>query len=242
MCVTAYDVLSARLAEEAEVDVILVGDSLGNVVLGYETTVPVTLEDMVHHTRAVARVVERAMVVADLPFGTYQVSQERGLDAAVALMQAGAQAVKLEGNYPDVIAALVRAGIPTMGHVGFTPQSVHVMGGFRVQGRGDQGDAVTDLALALQDAGAFALVLELIPGDLAQAITERLDVLTIGIGAGSGCDGQIQVFHDLLGLGSTSFRHAKRFVNGREYLLGGLKAYRDEVRAQTFPDETHTFQ
>jgi len=241
VCVTAYDVLSATLADAAGVDVILVGDSLGNVILGHPTTLPVSLEDMVRHTEAVARSASRAMVVADLPFGTYQISLERAMEAAVALMKAGAQAVKLEGDYPDRIAAMVQAGIPVMGHLGFTPQSVHALGGFRVQGRGEDADTVAAAASSIQQAGVFAMVLELIPTELAQRITAQCAVPTIGIGASAQCDGQIQVFHDILGLAETTFKHAKRFVDGRRVLSRGLKAYVKEVRDGSFPSEDQSF-
>lgn len=241
VCVTAYDAATARIAEEAGVDLILVGDSLGNVVLGYETTLPVTLEEMLHHTRAVARTATRALVVGDMPFGSYQASLEDAMHAASAFLKAGAQAVKLEGAYPERVREMVRAGIPVMGHLGMTPQSVHAFGGFRVQGKGDAGAAVSAAARALDEAGVFSIVLELVPAALAGAITEAVACPTIGIGAGAGCDGQIQVFHDLLGLSTVDLKHAKTYVEGHRLLSEGLRGYCDEVRSGTFPGDEHSF-
>lgn len=241
VCVTAYDAPTAEVARSAGVDVVLVGDSVGNVVLGYDTTIPVTLEDMLHHTRAVARVCKGPLVVADLPFGSYQASSEQAVLAACALVKAGAQAVKLEGRYTESIALIAMAGIPVMGHLGMTPQSVHAFGGFRVQGKGKTANRLKDDALALDQAGAFAIVLELIPSVLAQEITHAVACPTIGIGAGPHCDGQIQVFHDLVGLGSDVFRHAKRYANARTSMVRGLKRYASEVREREFPTEEHSF-
>lgn len=240
VCVTAYDQLTATLAERAEVDLVLVGDSLGNVVQGKPTTLPVTMAEMVYHTEIVARLTQRALVVADLPFGSYGGDPSVAFENAVALMKAGAQAVKLEGPYTELIQSLVAAGIPVMGHLGFTPQSVHAFGGFRVQGRGEDGDRIAGEAQAIQDAGAFALVLELMPASVAASITSQLDIPTIGIGAGVGCDGQIQVIHDALGLAHFKPKHAKTFVNGLELLGEGLKGYSQEVRARTFPTDEHS--
>lgn len=241
VCVTAYDVLGATLADQAGVDVVLVGDSLGNVVLGYETTVPVTIDHILHHLAAVRRGVKEVLLVADLPFGTYNASVEQAVENSVALMKAGADAVKLEGDYPEAVAALLRAGIPVMGHVGFTPQSVHRFGGFRVQGRGEQAEEIKQVALALQGAGAFAIVLELIPSAAAQTITRELEIPTIGIGAGPHCDGEIQVFHDLLGLSEKQFKHAKAFANGREIFAQALRDYTQSVRDKSFPTEDNAF-
>jgi 3-methyl-2-oxobutanoate hydroxymethyltransferase len=241
VCVTAYDAVFGALADEAGVDVVLVGDSVGNVLLGYPTTVPVTLADMVHHTRATRAGVTRALLLADLPFGTYEVSTSQAVESAVALMKAGAEGVKLEGYYPDVIAACVRAGIPVMGHLGMTPQSVNIFGGHRVQGKGSAGDSILETAQRLQDAGAFGFVLELVPADLAQRITDSLLVPTIGIGAGAGCSGQIQVLHDVLGLGTERYRHARAFVHGRECLLDGMRGYAEAVREGSFPTEENSF-
>jgi 3-methyl-2-oxobutanoate hydroxymethyltransferase len=241
VCVTAYDAYFGRLMDEAGVDVVLVGDSLGNVLLGYETTVPVTLEQMVHHTAAVRRGVSRAMLVADMPFGSYQSSVAQCVDSAVALMKAGAEAVKLEGDYFDEIAALTKAGIPVMGHLGMTPQSVNKFGGFRVQGKGLAGREVIASAKRLEEAGAIAMVLELIPGNLASDVTAEVSVPTIGIGAGPCCDGQIQVMHDILGMSQEVFKHAKRFVEGEKLMLEGLKEYTASVRGKAFPSEENTF-
>jgi 3-methyl-2-oxobutanoate hydroxymethyltransferase len=239
--VTAYDATFGALADAAGADVVLVGDSVGNVLLGYDSTLPVTLEQMVHHTRATRAGVRRALLLADLPFGTYQASPEQAVRSAVELIRAGAEAVKLEGPFDDAIAALTKAGIPTMGHLGMTPQSVHQFGGFRVQGRGDAGARVVDAAKALENAGAVAIVLELVPGGLAERITRELQIPTIGIGAGKACDGQVQVLHDLLGLVGGEYRHAKRYVEGAKLLGEALTAYVAEVRSGSFPTEDHTF-
>jgi 3-methyl-2-oxobutanoate hydroxymethyltransferase len=241
VCVTAYDAYFGRLMDEASVDLVLVGDSLGNVLLGYETTVPVTLDQMVHHTAAVRRGVKRALLVADMPFGSYQASVSQCVESAVALMKAGAEAVKLEGDYYEEIAALTKAGIPVMGHLGMTPQSVNKFGGFKVQGKGAAGRPVIDSAKRLEEAGAFSIVLELIPGNLASDVTAEIGIPTIGIGAGPCCDGQIQVMHDILGLATEEFKHAKRFVEGERLLLDGLKEYTASVRAKSFPADENTF-
>lgn len=233
--VTAYDAVWGELADTAGVDAVLVGDSVGNVQLGYPSTVHVTLEDMVHHTRATRAGVKRALLVADLPFGTYQGSAEQALRSAVPLMQAGAEAVKLEGDYPETVAALVKAGIPVMGHLGMTPQSVNVFGGHRVQGKGDAGDHVIAEAQRLEEAGAFSVVLELIPAALSQRITEAVTIPTIGIGAGLECSGQVQVMHDVLGLSPFKFRHARAFVDGRTLFSEALRDYTATVREGSFP-------
>jgi 3-methyl-2-oxobutanoate hydroxymethyltransferase len=241
VCVTAYDAYFARLADDSGVDLILVGDSLGNVVLGYSTTVPVTLEDMVHHTRAASRGVSRALLVADLPFGSYQASTEQAVLSSVALMKAGASAVKLEGVYVEAIGAIVKAGIPVMGHIGMTPQSVHKFGGFKVQGKGDTASALVNSARAIEDAGVFSMVLELVSSAAADQVSSAVSVPTIGIGAGAGCDGQIQVMHDILGLSDETFRHAKRFVGGQELLLNGFRSYAEAVRSGSFPADENSF-
>lgn len=241
VCVTAYDAYLGRLADLSGVDLVLVGDSLGNVVLGYPNTIPVTLEEMLHHVRAVRRGVVRAHLVADMPFGSYNSSTAQAVDSAVALMKAGAESVKLEGDYPEAIAAMVHAGIPVMGHVGMTPQSVNKFGGFRVQGKGDGGDAVIEAAKSIADAGAYSIVLELIPTVLSKKVTQAVSIPTIGIGAGPECDGQIQVFHDILGLGPETFRHSKRFVDGEKLLLDGLASYASAVRSTEFPTSEHGF-
>jgi 3-methyl-2-oxobutanoate hydroxymethyltransferase len=238
--VTAYDAPSARLVDDAGVDAILVGDSLGMVVLGYESTLPVTLDDMLHHTRAVVRGASRALVVADMPFMTFQITAEEALrNAAILMAQGGAHAVKLEGgvSVAPTVERLVQAGIPVMGHVGLTPQSVHQLGGYRVQAKDDAtARALLADCHALQAAGAFAIVLECIPTELARMVSEELAIPTIGIGAGAGCDGQVQVFHDLLGLGGGFVpRHAKQFADVGLVIQQAVEAYVDEVRDGAFP-------
>lgn len=241
VCVTAYDYLSGLIADEAGVDLVLVGDSLGNVVLGYENTLPVTLDEMIHHTKAVRRGVKRALLGTDMPLGSYEASPEQAVHSAVALVKAGAEAVKLEGDYVEAIEAISRAGIPVIGHVGMTPQSILKFGGPKVQGRGDRGEEVIRQARDVDEAGAFCMVLELIPAALAQAITEAAECPTIGIGAGRHCDGQIQVFHDILGFNKQPFKHAKRYAEVGEVCLSGLQAYADEVRHSKFPGDEHSF-
>jgi 3-methyl-2-oxobutanoate hydroxymethyltransferase len=244
---TAYDYLFARLVDGAGVDVVLVGDSLGQVVLGHDTTLPVTLDDMIHHARAVRRGVERALLVVDLPFLTYRLSREEALrNAGRVLQETCASAVKLEGGSPeiaDTVRALVRAGIPVMGHLGFTPQSVQVMG-VKVQGRSEENRArLMDEARRLEDAGAFSVVLELMPGDLAAEITQALSIPTIGIGAGAGCDGQVLVLHDMLGL-NVDFRprFLRRFADLGEATRTGVGAYVRAVKGGEYPAAEHTFE
>lgn len=241
VCLTAYDVLTGSIADEAGVDLVLVGDSLGNVVLGHETTVPVTLEDVLHHVKATRRGVKRAFLMADMPFGSYGGSVEQAVNSAVALMRAGAEGVKLEGAYLEEISAIAKAGIPVMGHLGMTPQSVHQFGGFKLQGKGKAGEALVETARALEDAGVFAMVLELIPAELAARISQSISVPTIGIGAGAGCDGQIQVFHDIAGFGTQVFKHAKAYVNGRSLLTKAVQDYACEVRSKGFPTAENSF-
>lgn len=242
---TAYDYPSARLIDEL-VDVILVGDSLGMVVLGYDSTIPVTMEDMIHHTKAVVRGSAQAMVVADMPFMSYQASVEEAMRNAGRLLQeAGATAVKLEGGVrsAETVRRIVEAGIPVVGHIGLTPQSVNALGGYKVQGK-TRKEALALLrdAQALQEAGAFIIVLETIPAPLARAITERLDVPTIGIGAGAACGGQVQVYHDLLAY-ATNFvpRHAKQYAGLGDAVRAAVAAYVADVRAGTFPTEQESF-
>lgn len=241
VCVTAYDAAFGAIADEAGVDLILVGDSLGNVLLGYESTVPVTLEQMVHHTRATRAGVSRALLVADLPFGSYQSSVAQAVDSAVALMKAGAEAVKLEGAYVDEIRAIAKAGIPVMGHAGMTPQSFHAFGGFRVQGKGAAGAAITEQVAEIAEAGAFSVVLELVPAELASHITRNTDTITIGIGAGCECSGQIQVINDILGLSVGDFKHSKKYVDGRNLLGAALREYASDVRQSQFPSKEQSF-
>ena len=245
--VTAYDALFARLVDESGVDSILVGDSLGNVFAGLETTVPVTLDQMIYHGLAARRGTSRALLVVDLPFLTYQVSTERALlNAGRVMQETRCDAVKLEGGSEEIcetVRALVRAGIPVVGHLGFTPQSVHVLGGFRVQGRTeDAADRLLADALRLQDAGVFALVLELVPAALATRVTAALAIPTIGIGAGLGCDGQVLVLQDLLGL-TDQFtpKFLRRYATLAETTREAVKRYGDEVRARAYPADEHAF-
>jgi 3-methyl-2-oxobutanoate hydroxymethyltransferase len=244
--VTAYDALSAGAAERAGIPMVLVGDSLGQVVLGYDSTVPVSMDDMVSHTAAVARCAPSPLIVADLPFLSYQVSEELALTNAARLLQeGGAQAVKLEGGVPvaPTVKRLTNSGIAVMGHVGFTPQSVNQLGGYRVQGRTEGAAAqILEGALALEEAGAFAVVLELMPTEVAATVTERLTVPTIGIGAGPECDGQVQVFHDLVGL-LPDFRpkHAGRYGDLAGLIDAALLSYADDVRGNKFPTEAESF-
>lgn len=250
--VTAYDATFARMLDEAGADVLLVGDSLGMVVQGLDSTLPVTLDEMVYHCRAVARGVRsgkdggRTLVVGDLPFMTYQVSPEEALRSAGRfLSEGGAHAVKLEGGVTmaPTIARLVEVGIPVMGHIGLTPQSVHAMGGFKVQGKTESDAArVMADARAVADAGAFAIVLEGIPMDLARRITEELEIPTIGIGAGVHCDGQVLVSYDLLGLTpNLRPKFVKRFAEMYAEGVRATRTYVDEVKASTFPSEEHSF-
>lgn len=240
--VTAYDFPGARLSEESGVDAVLVGDSVGMTVLGYDSTLPVTMDAMVHHTAAVSRACKRALVIADMPFMSFQAGVDDALrNAGRLLAEGGAQAVKLEGASPrilEVVRALVDAGIPVMGHVGLTPQSVNAFGGYSTQAK-EVASAVKLLqdCVALEDAGAFSVVLECIPAELAARVSARLAVPTIGIGAGTGCDGQVQVFHDLLGMGSFTPKHAKRYAEIGEAIRSAVSAYADEVRSGSFPAE-----
>ena len=243
--VTAYDYTMARLADKVGIPLLLVGDSLGNVVLGYKTTVRVTMDEMLHHTKAVVRGATHALVVADMPFMSYQVSTEEALRNAGRLVQeGGAQAVKLEGGArsAETVRRIVEAGIPVMGHIGLTPQSEHALGGFRVQGKDLAGAlALVDDAAALEQAGAFAVVLETIPSELARIITERLTIPTIGIGAGPDCDGEIQVIYEILGLTPRPHKHAAVYANLGEAITQALAAYQREVQEHRFPTEDHSF-
>lgn len=237
---TAYDYSTARLVDEAGVPLILVGDSLGMVVLGYDSTIPVTMDVMIHHTKAVARGAKNALVVGDLPFMTYHVSVEDALrNAGRFLQEAGAQAVKLEGGeeVADKVARVVASGIPVMGHLGYTPQSTHQLGGPRAVGKSTEAaeKLITD-ARALEDAGAFSIVLELVPAPLAKLVTEKVGIPTIGIGAGKDCDGQVQVINDILGLSSDFVpKHAKQYVKLHESIRSAVTEYLTEVKEGTFP-------
>ena len=241
---TSYDMLTAGVFEQAGIPVLLVGDSAGNNVLGHATTVPVTVDELLPLVRAVSRSTSRPMVVADLPFGTYQASAEQALATAVRFLQVGgAQAVKLEGGRRVVpqVELLVSAGVPVMGHVGLTPQSELVMG-LRVQGRGEAGDVLIEDALALQDAGAFAVVLEAVPADLAERVTKELVIPTVGIGAGVGCDAQVLVWTDMAGLTpGAPLTFVKRYADLRGVLTEATRAYADDVREGRFPGPEHSF-
>jgi 3-methyl-2-oxobutanoate hydroxymethyltransferase len=245
-CLTAYDYPTARLVDEAGIDIILVGDSLAQAVLGYDSTVPVTVEEMLHHVRAARRGVHRALLAVDLPYGAYHINDEQALASAVRfLKEGGAEAVKLEGGRKraPLVRRLVDAEIPVMGHIGLTPQSIHAMGGYRVQGRTMESasELVAD-AEALEEAGAFAVVLEGIPRELAAIVTRRLRIPTIGIGAGPDCDGQVLVFHDLAGL---SFSPRPKFVRGyadlSEILRQALVEYRTDVTEGRFPSDQESY-
>jgi 3-methyl-2-oxobutanoate hydroxymethyltransferase len=244
-CLTAYDYSTARLVDEAGIEMILVGDSLAQAVLGYDSTIPVTLDEMLHHLRAVRRAVRRALLIVDLPYGAYHQGEEEALRAGVRCLKEGAEAVKLEGGIKraSTIRRLVDAEIPVIGHIGLTPQSLHSLGGYRVQGRTRESasDLLAD-AQAVEDAGAFAVVLEGIPRELASLITGRLRIPTIGIGAGPDCDGQVLVIHDLLGI---SLQLAPKFV--RKYaelapeIRDALARYREDVVAGRFPGDAESY-
>jgi 3-methyl-2-oxobutanoate hydroxymethyltransferase len=242
---TAYDMYTAEIFDEAGIEVLLVGDSASNNVYGNETSLPVTVDELIPLTRAVSKSVRRSLVVGDLPFGSYQRSPEQAYDTAVRFMkEGGAHAVKLEGGreMAPQIELLNRGGVPVMAHIGFTPQSEHALGGYRVQGRGDASTRVLDDAHAVQDAGAFAVVMEMVPGDVAAQITKELTIPTIGIGAGPECDGQVLVWQDAFGLRSGRMaRFVKQYADVRTVLLDGARSYSAEVRDGSFPGPEHTF-
>ena len=244
--ITAYDYTSALIVDRAGMPVILVGDTLGQVVLGYDSTLPVTMDEMLHHVRPVARGAKRALIVGDMPFMSYQTDVKDAMrNAGRFLQEGGAQAVKLEGgvHMAPTVRRMVESGIPVMGHIGLTPQSVNQLGGYRVQGKSLKSAVrLMEDARALEDAGAFSLVLECVPASLASLITERLSIPTIGIGAGAGCDGQVQVFHDMLGL-FTDFvpRHAKRYANLGEAIAEAVAAFMAEVKDGSFPSHKHSY-
>ena len=243
---TAYDYTSARIVDDAGIPIILVGDTLGQVVLGYDSTLPVTMDEMIHHTRAVARGAGHALIVGDMPFMSYQTGPTDALrNAGRFLQQGGAQTVKLEGgvNMARTVERIVSSGIPVMGHIGLTPQSVNQLGGYKVQGKSLKSAVrLMEDARALEEAGAFALVLECVPASLARLITERVSIPTIGIGAGRNCDGQVQVFHDMLGL-FTDFvpKHAKRYADLGQSIAGAVAEYISEVKNQRFPAREHSY-
>lgn len=241
---TAYDFPTAQILDEAGIPVLLVGDSLAQVVLGYDTTIPVSMDEMLHHTRAVTRGARNALVVGDMPFGSYQVSFEEGMrNAARFLKEGGAHAVKLEGPQMRLIGALADAGIPVMGHLGLTPQSVHLFGGYKVQGRTEeQQERILRWSKEMEDAGAFALVLECVPGDLAARVTRALSIPTIGIGAGSDCDAQVLVINDLLGLTpGKAPKFVKRYANLREEIADAARRYAGEVARGEYPGPEHSY-
>jgi 3-methyl-2-oxobutanoate hydroxymethyltransferase len=246
--ITAYDVTFARLVDEAGIDMILVGDSVGMVVQGTANTIPVDLDDMAYHTRLVARAQPRALIVGDLPFGSYQVSPSQAVESSIRLMKEGAECVKLEGGVvmADTISAITRVDIPVIGHIGLTPQSYHRMGGHKVQGRvsgfeaGNRERLLED-AHAVEQAGASAMVIEGIPLDLAAEITAKVSVPTIGIGAGPHCDGQVLVLHDVLGLSELSLKFTKQYANLRQLAVTATEAFISEVRDGSWPDDAHSF-
>lgn len=244
--VTCYDYTFARLVEAAQIDMILVGDSLGNVIQGHQTTLPVTIDDIIYHTRAVVRGNQSAHILSDMPFMSYQASEEEALRNAGRLLKEGhAQSVKLEGGemIAEMIYKMTTHGIPVCGHLGLTPQSVHALGGYRVQGRGEEAAKrlVAD-ALALQDAGVYALVLEMVPAELAAEVTAQLEIPTIGIGAGRGTSGQVLVLQDLLGLNSDfTPKFLKRYAELEGKVIDALKTYKDEVESGAFPGDEHSF-
>jgi len=243
---TCYDYSTARILDDAGIEILLVGDSLGTVMLGYESTIPVTMEEMIHHTKAVVRGTKKAMIVADMPFMTYQVNEEEALyNAARFIQEAGAGAVKIEGgeHIAPVIKRITGAGIPVMAHLGLTPQYIHALGGYRIQGKNvESAVKMYRDALAVEQAGAFALVLETVPTLVATHITNNLKIPTIGIGAGDGCDGQVQVVHDILG-SFTDFKpkHARRYANLAESITQAVTAYRDDVASHDFPGDEESF-
>jgi 3-methyl-2-oxobutanoate hydroxymethyltransferase len=242
---TAYEQYAARTFDEAGIPVLLVGDSASNNVYGNETSLPVTVDELIPLVRAVTRSVSRALVVADLPFGSYQASPEQAFHTSVRFMkEAGAHAVKLEGGHPMVgqVELLTRSGIPVMAHIGFTPQSEHGLGGYRVQGRGDSGQHVIDEALALEAAGAFSIVMEMVPGDVAAEVTKRLTIPTIGIGAGPDCDAQVLVWQDMAGLRTGRIpKFVKQYADVHGVLLQAARDYAADVASGTFPSQEHTF-
>jgi 3-methyl-2-oxobutanoate hydroxymethyltransferase len=246
--ITAYDATFGHLVDLAGVDIILVGDSVGMVVQGAANTIPVELDDMAYHVRLVSRARPRAMVVCDLPFGSYQVSPQQAVESSIRLMKEGAECVKLEGGMTmaDTILAITRVDIPVMGHIGLTPQSVHRMGGHRVQGKKSGFEAgcrerLLEDAHAVEQAGACAVVVEGVPRDLAQEITAKLSIPTIGIGAGPDCDGQVLVLHDVLGLSELALKFTKQYADLRNEAIRATEAYVREVRDGTWPDDAHSF-
>jgi len=243
---TAYDYSTAKLVDEAGIPLILVGDSLGMVVLGYESTIPVTMEEMLHHTKAVVRGTKQAMIIGDMPFMTYHISVDDALyNAARFIQEGGAQAVKLEGgvNVAEKVSRIVECGIPVMGHIGLTPQSIYQLGGFKVQGKSPEAAArLLEDAQALEQAGAFSIVLETIPSQLAKIITAKIGIPTIGIGAGIDCDGQVQVINDILGSFAEFVpKHAKQYAKLTDIISKAVTQYHDEVKSGSFPTEKQSY-
>lgn len=244
---TSYDAPTAAILSEVGVDMILVGDSVGNCLLGYESTIPVTLEDVIHHCAAVSRAKPDCLIVGDMPFMSYKISTEQALEnCGLMLQEGGAEAVKIEGAGPvaDIVQSVVDAGIPVMGHIGLTPQSIYQLGGYRVQGRtADMAGKLIEQATQLEQAGAFSLVIELVPSETAKAITEAVDIPTIGIGAGPYCDGQVLVLWDMLGLFEDfKPKFVKKYANVRDLIKTAVTDYANEVRNGVFPDEEHSFE
>ncbi|QTA38752.1 3-methyl-2-oxobutanoate hydroxymethyltransferase [Thermosipho ferrireducens] len=242
---TAYDAPTARILQDAGIDIILVGDSLGNNVLGYDSTIPVTMEEMLIHVKAVRRGADNAFIVADMPFLSYGVSVEEGIKNAGLFMKAGANAVKLEGGreFSELIGKLISIGIPVMGHLGFTPQSLNVVGGYKVRGKAtEEKERLLEDASILEETGVFSIVLEMVIENVAKEVTETISIPTIGIGSGRYCDGQVLVFHDIVGL-NPDFKpkFAKRYMNAYEEMLKAVSQFKDEVKNRTFPAEEHKF-
>lgn len=244
---TAYDFSMAKLLDDAGVDSLLVGDSLGMTMLGYENTLSVTMEDMIHHVKAVSRAAKQALVIADMPFLSYHTTPEAAvLNAGRFIQEAGAHAIKLEGGFDvkDKIQAIIAAQIPVIGHLGLTPQSVNMFGGFKVQGKSEaQARKIIEEAKMLQEVGCFAVVLECVPAKLAKMISEAIDIPTIGIGAGNGCDGQVLVIQDVLGMyDAFTPKFVKQYANLKDSIQGAVKSYCEEVKNTSFPEEKHTFK
>ncbi|MEN6590233.1 MAG: 3-methyl-2-oxobutanoate hydroxymethyltransferase [Fervidobacterium sp.] len=242
--ITAYDYPSAKIAAGSGIDILLVGDSLGNVVLGYDSTVPVTMEDMLIHIKAVRRGAPEAFIVGDMPFLSYEISPEKAIENAGLMLKAGANAVKLEGGeeFANTIRKITSSGIPVMGHLGFTPQSVNLLGGHRVQGKTPESRArLLKDAKALEDAGCFSIVLELVTEEVAKEVTESVTIPTIGIGAGRYCDGQVLVFHDVVGLSQGEFKFVKRYADTYNIMLNAVSQYKEDVKSKIFPDEKNVF-
>lgn len=240
---TCYDSSFAKLVDRCHVDAILVGDSLGNVMLGYDNTIEVTLKDMIHHTKAVTRSCKSKLIIADMPFGTYTNSQQACKNAVSLMQKSGCHAVKLEGPCSEIIQTIVQNGIPVVGHLGLTPQSIHQLGGYKVQGKDqNSSDAMIKAAIEIESAGASALVLEMVPSILAKKISQQLNIPTIGIGAGKDCDGQVLVLQDMLGFDSSfNPKFLKKYLNMDELIIKALNEYNSEVKENTFPSENNTY-